>query len=231
MSVSLGARIEANHILAGTKFLALHESRYIVVAGASFLSGCVSDPKQLLDEAYTSKAPEEEFSQLYNHCAAMEMAALVFAFSIAESALCDVLAFLFEHDQTSLDPILEKRQVSLAEVAGAALAELKNEVFAKYLSEFEGMGFPIKRKASTLLGILKPTTTADVVPGFVFEADKLDEISKRRNTYVHHADLSHFSAIDEHIEADLDFLGKSVDFFYELLRRRVYPLSANSGTP
>lgn len=205
----------------------MHTSRYTMFAGAGLLSGYVSDAKQLADGTYMSKAPDT-FMQLYSKCAAIEMAALVFGFSIAESTLCGVLDFLFEHDPMSLDSLLEKRQVSLAEVWSVQLTELRKQAFAKYRKHFDHL--KIEEKASTLLGVLNPPTTTDVVPGFVFQPTTLGEISGRRNTFVHHAELSHFSEINAQVESDLDYLSKSVDFFFELLRKRVYPLSADSGT-
>ena len=83
---------------------------------------------------------------VYDKCAAIEMAALVFGFSIAESVLCGVLDFSFEHDPMSLDSLLEKRQVSLGEVSRVELAELKKQAFAKYRMEFDRL--PIEKKAS-----------------------------------------------------------------------------------
>jgi hypothetical protein len=164
VSTEFGARIEASHVLAGVKFLALHTSRYTMLAGAGLLSGYISAAKQLADETYMSKAPDT-FMQLYNKCAAIEMAALVFGFSIAASILCGVLDFLFAHDPMSLDTLLEKRQVSLAEVWSVELTELRKQAFVKYRKDFDHL--TIEKKASTLLGVLNPPTTTDVVPGFV----------------------------------------------------------------
>ena len=228
VSTNLAATITAKHVIAMTKLGMLATGRFMGIAAAGMLSGNISEAKQLLDPTHVLKDPEKFVETYHRLCAVQGMASVVFAYSIVEASFCDVLSIIFEHDPTSLDSILAGKQVSLADVSRVGLVEVKKEAFAKYLSEFEGMGFSIKKKALTLLSILKPATTTDVIKGFTFQVDELDTISERRHNFVHHADLSHLGNVDEQVEPDVEYLGKTIDFFFELLMRRVCPSSGSS---
>lgn len=113
----------------------------------------------------------------------VDSASIVFAHSILEATLMELLQLTFKASPKDWFPLVERRKVDLASTATNSIEELRNTIISEFIKELGRES--LMRKSDVLHAICKPTASDAKMETYAFSKAELETFDRVRHDLVH----------------------------------------------